>query len=232
MKKSIFLIVFSITTAFVGAQEDKYYFGVSYGKSFPLGDFAANDINNPDAGFAESGNKLDVYAGNVLSKSVTFTLTFRYQTFDTDMDKLLNSLEATDQEVVFTSSSDSWKTYYLLAGIEHKVNISKKFSLFPRVGLGPMLVSNPQFSITATNENANIGVNRSSETGLGLGYEFGIGFKRDLGGNFSLMPTFTFSGGFVTISDVDTTVDNVSTTANYKANIFTFNLGLSLAYKF
>lgn len=232
MKKYIFLIAFSVTTTFVVAQESKYYFGISYGKSFPLGDFKDDDINNSNAGFAESGNKLDVYAGKILSKNVIFTLTFRYQSFETDMDKLLNSLEATNQEAIFTGNSDSWKTYYLLGGIEYKVSISKKFSLFPRVGLGPMLVSNPQFSITGSNENTNTGVNRTSETGLGLGYEFGIGLKRDLGKNFCLMPTFTFSGGFVTISDVDTAVDGIVTTSNYKPKISTFNLGLSLAYKF
>lgn len=232
MKKYIFTIVFSITTTFVLSQESKYYFGLSYGNSFPLGDFAANDSNNSDSGFAESGNKLDVYAGSVLSKSVIFTLTFRYQSFDTNIDELLNSLKATTQGTNFIGSSDSWKAYSLLAGLEYKLNITRNFSLYPRIGLGPMLVSNPQFSITATDENTNTGINRSGETGLGLGYEFGIGLKRNLGKSFSLMPTFTFSGGFVTISDVDTTVNNTSTTSNYKPKIITFNLGLSLAFRF
>lgn len=232
MNKYIFLIVFSMTTALVIAQESKYYFGISYGKSFPIGDFAAGDITNSDAGFAESGSKLDVYMGSVLSERVIFTLTFRYQNFDTDIHELVKSLEATNQEIILNGNSDAWKIHSLLAGIEYKLNIGRKFSLYPRIGLGPMLVSNPEFSITDTDENTNTGVNRSSETGFGLGYEFGIGFKRDLGKSFCLMPTFTFSGGFVTISDIDTTVDNRSTTSNYQPKIITFNLGLSLAYKF
>lgn len=221
-----------MTTNFVVAQESKYYFGISHGKSFPLGDFKDDDINNSDAGFAESGNKFDVYGGYVLNKGIAFTFTFRYQNFDTDIDALTKGLETNNQGTVFIGNSDSWQTYYLLGGIEYKVGISKKISLFPRVGLGPMLVSNPQFSITTTNENINTEVNRSSETGLGLGYEFGIGLKHNLGKNFCLMPTFTFSGGFVTISDVDTTIDNTVTTSNYNPKISTFNLGLSLAYKF
>lgn len=232
MKKYIFIIVFSITTTVVIAQESKYYFGISYGKSFPIGDFAAEDIDNSNAGFAESGNKLDFYAGSALSEKLNFTLTFRYQNFDTDFNALVKELETTNEAANFVGSSDAWKTYSLLAGVEYKINLGRKFSLYPRIGLGPMLVSNPQFSIRATNENANTGVNRSSETDLSLGYEFGIGLKRDLGKNFCLMPTFTFSGGFATISDVDTTVDNMRTTSDYKPKIITFNLGLSLAYKF
>ena len=232
MKKHTILVVFLLITTFVIAQESTYYFGISYGKSFPLGGFAANDIDNGNAGFAESGNKLDVYGGKALSENVTFTLTFRYQNFDTDIDALTNGLETNNQGAIFIGNSDSWETYSLLGGIEYKVSISKKFSIYPRVGLGPMFVSNPQFSITATDENINTAIHRSSETGFGLGYEFGIGLKRDLGKNFCLMPTFTFSSGFVTISDVETTVDNTVTTSNYKPKISTFNLGLSLAYTF
>jgi hypothetical protein len=232
MKKYFFIIVFSITTTGVVAQESKYYFGISYGKSFQLGDFNVDDIDNYNAGFAESGNKLDFYAGRALSEKLNFTLTFRYQNFDTDVNAWVNELETTNEAANFVGSSDAWKTYSLLTGIEYKINLGRIFSLYPRIGLGPMLVSNPQFSTTTTNENTNTEVNRSSKTGIGLGYEFGIGLKRDLGKNFCLMPTFTFSGGFVTISDVDTTVDNVRSTSDYKPKIFTFNLGLSLAYKF
>tara|TARA_R110002167_G_scaffold108398_4_gene276797 strand:- start:437 stop:1135 length:699 start_codon:yes stop_codon:yes gene_type:complete len=232
MKKYIFIIVFTITTTVVVAQESNYYFGISYGKSYPLGDFKDDDINNSNAGFAEIGNKLDFYAGSALSEKLNLTLTFRYQNYDTDVNTLVKELESTNEATNFVGSSEAWKTYSLLTGIEYKINLGRKFSLYPRIGLGPILVSNPQISITATNENASTVVNRSSETGLGLGYEFGIGLKRDLGKNFCLMPTFTFSGGFVTISDVDTTVDNVRTTSDYKPKIITFNLGLSLAYKF
>ncbi|WP_308992709.1 outer membrane beta-barrel protein [Mariniflexile litorale] len=231
MKKNIFIVVFSITTTLVLAQESKYYFGISYGKSFPIGDFKDDDIINYNAGFAESGNKLDVYGGYVINKKTTLTFTFRYQNFDTDIDALTSSLEANNQSSIFTGSSDSWQTYYLLTGIAYKVSISEKFSLYPRIGFGPMLISNPEFSITGTNENTTTEVNRSSETGIGLGYEFGIGFKRAIGKSFCLMPTFTFSGGVVTISDVDTTTGNTVTTSNYKPRISTFNLGLSLAYK-
>lgn len=232
MKNYILLIVFSLATTFLVAQESNHYFGISHGKSFPVGDFAADDLNNPNAGFAKSGNKLDLYAGSVLSKRTILTLTFRYQNFDTDIDSLIEGSQANNKYTDVTGSSGSWKTYSLLLGLEYRINVSGKFHLFPRIGLGPMLVSNPQFTITATDGNTHTTMDRSSETGLGLGYEFGIGLKRDLGKNFSLMPTFTFSGGSVTISDIDTTIDDTVTSSTQKPKILTFNLGLSLAYRF
>ena len=45
------------------------------------------------------------------------------------------------------------------------------------------------------------------------------------------MPTFTFSGGLITIPDVIITTDNVSVISDYQPQIQSFNLGLSLAYK-
>ncbi|SMG13953.1 outer membrane beta-barrel protein [Arenibacter troitsensis] len=231
MKKYIFIFIFSIVTTVVG-QESKYYFGISYGKSFPIGDFAADDINNSKSGFAEGGNKLDFFAGSTLSLKLNFTITFRYQHFAPDIDQLATELETSDEATYSVETSDAWKIYSLLTGIEYKINLGRKFSIYPRIGMGPMLVTNPGVSITDTDEDSNTRMHRHSETGLGLGYELGIGLKRDLGKNFCLMPTFTFSGGFVTISDVDTTIDHVGTTSDYIPKIITFNLGLSLAYKF
>lgn len=232
MKKYFLLIALSLMTALLVAQESNHYFGISYGKSFPLGDFATDDLNNPNAGFAESGNKLDLYAGRVLGERTILTLTFRYQSFDTDIDALVEGLQANNESTAVTGSSGSWKTYSLLLGLEYRVKISGKFHFFPRIGLGPMLVSNPQYTITATDGNDHTTMDRSSGTGLGLGYEFGIGLKRDFGRHFSLMPTFMFSGGFVTLSDIDTTIDNTVTSSTQKPKILTFNLGLSLAYRF
>lgn len=232
MKKNISILLFLITTTIVFAQESKYYFGISYGKSFPLGDLKDDGINNSNSGFAESGKKLDLYVGSALSENLNFTLTFRYQNFDADIKSLIKEFETTNGATNFIGSSDAWKIHSLLAGIEYKINMGGKLSLYPRIGLGPMLVSNPELSITATNKNTYSGINRSSGTGLGLGYEFGVGLKRDLGKHFCLMPTFTFSGGIVTISDVVMTIDNVNTTSDYRPKIITFNLGLSLAFKF
>lgn len=221
-----------IAATVVFAQESKYYFGISHGKSFPLGDFKGDGINNSNSGFAESGKKLDLYAGSALTEKLNFTLIFRYQNFDADITAVVKELETTNEATNFVGSSGAWKIHSFLAGIEYKINMGGKLTFYPRIGLGPMLVSNPEFSITATDKNTDSGINRSSETGFGLGYELGVGLKRDLGKHFCLMPTFTYSGGIVTISDVGMTIDNVNTTSDYRPKIITFNLGLSLAYKF
>lgn len=50
-------------------------------------------------------------------------------------------------------------------------------------------------------------------------------------GKLLLLPTFTISGGSATIADVETRLNSVTATRDFSANILSFNLGLSLAFR-
>jgi len=117
-------------------------------------------------------------------------------------------------------------------GVAYKMVVSRKINFFPRFGLGPLIVNNPGINISSPHSSIANNFSRSSETGLGLGFELGIGLQTDLGRHFAPMPTFAFSGGLVTIPDVVTTTDNIIVTRDYQPVIRSFNLGLSLAYRF
>jgi hypothetical protein len=159
------------------------------------------------------------------------TFGFRYQTFDTEIEDLIENYNTENPGANFSGSTEDWQTYYFLVGMSYQVNITKKIDFFPRIGMGPLFVNNPGMSISSPNSTFINNFVRSSETGFGLVYELGIGFQRDLGKHFAFMPTFTFSGGLITIPDVIITTDNVSVISDYQPQIQSFNLGLSLAYK-
>jgi len=95
-----------------------------------------------------------------------------------------------------------------------------------------LVATNPGMTVSQPGGGITTNFMRSSETGIGLGYEAGIGLQTDLGRHFTLMPTFTFSGGLVTIPDVVTTTESSSVTSDFQPQIQSFNLGLSLAYRF
>jgi len=236
MKKIIIsiLVLFFYQNSF--AQEEiklpKFYLGASYGTSYSIGNFKDTDVSNPDAGFAKNGKKLDVYGGRYLNEKLTLTGTFRYQTYETEIEDLIETYNTENPGSNFTGSTEDWKSYYFLVGMAYKVNVTSKFHFFPRFGLGPLFATNPGMTITSPNGSLPNSFIRSSETGFGLGYELGIGLQKDLGKHFSLMPTFTFSGGLVTIPDVITTADNIIITDDFQPRIQSFNAGLSLAYRF
>jgi hypothetical protein len=230
----ISILIFSFhQTTFAQDLNDipKLYLGVSYGTSYSIGNFKDTDVSNPDAGFAKNGKKLDIYGGRPLSEKTTLTFGFRYQTFDTEIEDLIENYNTENPGANFSGITEDWQTYYFLVGMSYQVNITKKIDFFPRIGMGPLFVNNPGMSISSPNSTFINNFVRSSETGFGLVYELGIGFQRDLGKHFAFMPTFTFSGGLITIPDVIITTDNVSVISDYQPQIQSFNLGLSLAYK-
>lgn len=215
-----------------GEDRPTFYLGFSYGLSFPVGDFGDTDIDNPDAGFAKNGNKIDLFVGVPIDDKITIVGLFRYQSFETDIDDLVNDFRSQNPGVDFNGSTEDWQTYSLLAGLSYQIKLAKNFSVSPRFGLGPMFVRNPGFTVTDITGASVESVNRSSETGFGLGYEVGFGLRKDLGKHFSLMPAFTLSGGFITIYDVSTTIDNSQIIGDYSPSILSFNAGLSIAYLF
>lgn len=236
MKQFIFiLLAITVAQSLLGQEKlelPKFYLGLSYGTSYSIGDFADTDIRNPDAGFAKNGRKIDVFGGFFLSESTTLTAGFRYQSFETEVEDIIESFKSENSGAEFIGSTEDWQTYAFLVGFAYRVNVGKRLNFFPRVGVGPLWATNPGLAVNAPNTTITNNFERSSDTGLGLGYEVGIGFQTNLGKRFALLPTFTFSGGVVTINDITTVTDNVIIRSDYQSVISAFNLGLSLGYRF
>lgn len=235
MKRCIVILLVLVVTQSAFAQErqiPKFYLGLSYGTSFAIGDFEDVDIRNPDAGFAKDGRKVDVFGGFFLNENTTLIGTFRYQSFETEIGDIIEMFNAENPGANFTGSTEDWQTYFFLVGLAYRISVGSRLNFGPIVGLGPLLATNPGITVNAPDAAITNNFERSSETGIGVGYEVGIAFKTDLGKRLSLLPTFTFSGGFVTINDVTTITDNVIVTRDYQPIIQSFNLGLSLGYRF
>lgn len=235
MKQILFSLIFLTGFQSISAQTNQdvsFYIGASVGTAFTLGDFKDKDISNPDAGFAKNGTKLDLFGGYFLNDKITLTGNFRYQIFDTQIEDLVNELNTETPSANFSANTDSWQVYSLLVGAAYKINVYKRFAIFPRIGIGPMLVKNPSINVSSPDPAITQNFIRSTESGFGLGYELGIGLTSNLGQRLALMPTFTFSGGIATIGDVNTVTDNIVVNGNYNVIVQSFNLGISLAYKF
>ncbi len=210
----------------------KFYLGLSYGTSFPVLSFRSSDVTVDNAGFAKDGKKADVYAGYLLNEKWILTGGYRYQFFETDVTEAIETFNANNPGFDFSGTTQNWQVSYLLFGFAYRVDITKRFRIYPRFSLGPMMAKNPGISIEAPNSTITQNFQRSSETGFGIGYELGIGLQTNIGKHFSLMPNFAYCQGQPNIKDVAVTMDNLSTTADYQPRIQTFNLGLSLAYRF
>ncbi|NJL12379.1 MAG: outer membrane beta-barrel protein [Microscillaceae bacterium] len=234
--KRFILLYLLLSPGILFAQEEtyksKFYLGLSYGTSFSVGDFKDTDLENPDAGFAKNGQKFDLFMGFPIDDKITITEVFRYQSFNTEVEDLINDYKADNPGVQITGRTEDWQAFYLLVGLAYQINITKKLSFSPRFGLGPLFVKNPGITVSNPDGVISQSFNRSSESGFGLGYEIGFGVSNNFGKHFSLMPTFTFSGAYVQIKDVITSIDNVQLVSDYTPKILSFNIGIALAYRF
>jgi len=209
----------------------RFFVGVAFGASFALGDFGDTDVNNADAGYAQNGNRYDLYGGYLLNKRVTLTAGLRYQTFETDVSDVVDLFNTLNPNTTFEGENGNWESFYLLVGAAYKLPLTKRFALYPRLGVGPFWIASPDLEVQATDGMSQNNFSRSSETGLGLGYEIGVGLRTDLGKRLALLPTFTFSGGSARIAEVETQLNSLSSTRDFTASLLSFNLGLSLAFR-
>lgn len=243
MRKLILLvlIICSINTIFAQEKDSKYFIGVSYGKSLPLGDFKDNKIDldefGNNSGFANNGNKFDIFGGYYLTKDYGITGLIRYQNFTTDANSFANELKRINPTINFAVDSKDWKFASVLAGMFYNYPITKRMSIQPKGMLGLMYGSSPEITVDATNSSNARVVNVESGNSVGMAYEFGIGFKSTFGKHFALMPTFDLSGGILSFKNNKTIYSPIGGTVNtytntYNPSILTFNFGLAAAYTF
>ncbi|MEL6733838.1 MAG: outer membrane beta-barrel protein [Bacteroidota bacterium] len=229
---TFFLLVLSCMQ--VEAQSDttkRYFMGIAVGTSVALGDFQDTSLDNPDAGFAQNGNRYDIYGGYMLSKHVTLTTGVRYQTFETDVQDVVALFNNLRPGITFNGENGDWRSYYVLVGMAYRIPIVRRFQIYPRFALGPLWVRSPGLEVNTDNGVLINNFSRSSETGLGLGYDIGLGLRTNIGKYFALLPTFTFSGGRIRVPNIATNLNNVTTIRDFDTMIQSFNLGLSLAFR-
>lgn len=237
MKNWISIIFVIVITFNMSGQnttdESKYYLGVSYGKSFPLGDFKSDGAAGNYAGFAETGNKFDLFGGYNVNEKIGLLALIRTQKFSTDAESLALEAQEIAPGTQFNVESKDWKLISFLMGGVYKVPITKKMSLLPKAMMGVMFAKSPEINVVATNGSISDNSYTKSEATAGFAYEFGIGLVSKLGKHFALMPSFDISGGFLNFNDLQTQYGNGSYLyRDYNPHVLTFNLGLALAYKF
>ncbi|MEM7656882.1 MAG: hypothetical protein AAF399_12190 [Bacteroidota bacterium] len=146
-----------------------------------------------------------------LNEWVTLTAGLRCQQFATDVSEVVSLFEERNPGVVaFRGEHGDWQTYYLLLGAAYRIPIVKRFALYPRFGLGSLWTVSPGLEVQATNGASQNQFSRSSETGVGVGYELGVGLRTNLGKRFALLPIFTVNGGWVNLMAVETSFNSLT----------------------
>ncbi len=83
------------------------------------------------------------FGGFFLSENTILIGTFRYQSFDTEVEDIIETFKGENPGAEFTGSTEDWQTYYFPVGLAYRIDIGFRFNLGPVVGLGPVFAMNP-----------------------------------------------------------------------------------------
>ncbi|MGB0390930.1 MAG: transporter [Salibacteraceae bacterium] len=121
--KRIFTVVFALVCVLL-AQGQTVRFSMQLGASVPLGDFAKNDSDPQNGGFATTGFDLKFIGERVLSSNLVLGVNLGYNMFGVDEDALKKFINPTNPENVRTESQ-AFQNYNLQGRVGYDWNINE-----------------------------------------------------------------------------------------------------------
>lgn len=208
MKRNIFITILSFTVLNCSAQKnyDVNTISFSIGPSFAVGDFAKKDINNKCAGFAKTGEQINISFENKLNKNFGIAAMLSGQNNPISTSSLekqfsqqkfyslgfysgnTQSPPPTSQYTIYPNwkfEKKSWlSAAFLLGGfIDAPLNQTKSISFTAKVMVGIIYVSAPKFSGKSTSDTASAQIMQNFASGFGLAYLAEAGLKFNISKN-------------------------------------------------
>jgi hypothetical protein len=210
------------------------YLSFAIGPSIPLGNFADNKISNSNAGFANTGSKMELNAGFALVKSVDLGLKLFYSVNGYDVSALTNKLTAENPGVNWTTSGRTWDIYGGLIGFTYSHPLTKKFVSDFKIQSGLMHSSTPQMVITGSNGSKVTEDKKSASSFvymLSAGGHYPVGRLIDVVGSLEYLgssPTFNNINKFSNVTGYAPGTSTASFTQNI--SLLSFNFGFRVKF--
>jgi hypothetical protein len=213
---------------------DRGYISFAIGPGIPLGNFADNNLNNTNSGFANTGSKMELNAGYVISKSLDFSALLFYSSNSYDAVAFTNQLSSLYPGTRWTSSGRAWDIYGGLIGINYSYPLTKKFTGDFKFLTGVMNSSTPQMIATETNGTK---ITESSKSASSLAYMLSAGGHYPLGRLIDVVGSLEFlssSPTFDNISRYSSTpgylTGTMASTSNQSINLLSLNFGFRVKF--
>jgi hypothetical protein len=150
MKRLFILTTLLISAYFLNAQAN--YLIINGGLTNPVGNFADNDIDNGDAGFATIGYNLGFEAGLFFNPWVGIGGAFKFSNSGSDNDLINEHLNLKYGNILDTISftSGKYNMQNFLIGPYGKLDITNHFSIMGKFFVGVLSLFRPDQTLTWT----------------------------------------------------------------------------------
>jgi len=213
---------------------DVGYVSFSIGPSIPLGNFSSNDINNTNAGFANTGSKIEINGGFNIYESTDLALKLFYSMNSFDASSLTKKLATDNPGTTWTTSGRSWDLVGFMVGLNYSYPFRNKFVGDVKFQTGLMKSSTPQMTVTGSN-GAIITEGEKSASSfvylLSVGGHYPLGRLIDAVGSLEYLSS---SASFNNINKVSSTpgFTPVTSTSSFKQSISIISLNFGVRVKF
>ena len=234
MKPRLLLSVLIVFITLIGYSQDRGYFAVSAGPSFPNGDFGSKDVNNSAAGFATTGAIFDLTFAQKFGKTIGMTLMLRGQANPIDGQPLVDELYAQYPTFGWRSEATNWGIGGFLGGLygSFPMGASGKVTFDTRAMVGYINATSPDITLTASSVSGSFWVQSQSTSAGAFAYLLGAGFKFGVGKHLGFLLNLDYMGANPEFVDV-TTITSIGgyTTDTYSQKFGTVNVGVGIGWR-
>lgn len=234
MKKGILsLILLTLISLQIQAQDDKGFIGISVGTSIPKDDFASKDANNEAAGWANTGAIFDIsFAYKLGGGNFGITALLRGQANPTDAQAFADEFANQFAGVNWTVESASWGMGGLMLGGFGSFPISESASFDTRAMIGFLSATSPEITVTGTVPGGTVWVKQGTKPASSFALLLGAGFKFDVGSRLHLLTNIDYLGSNPEFRNVETTTSfGTRERSTFSQSMGTLNLSIGLALK-
>jgi subtilisin family serine protease len=242
--KKIFFIVLLLTVMTTVSQAQRYdflYLNFSAGPSFPIGEFASNDINNPGSGYAKIGGKGEISLGINLTPTIGLMTEFFLSSNGTNVDNYSDYLNTVYTGYNWGIESKRWNIYGIFTGLSFRTPIKKDVFVFIRAYGGYINSKSPGLIFTGDSGNVTgtLEIESSSTSAMTYKLTGGLEFKTD--DRFSVCGIIEYIGSKPKFNNVKTStnffnnatgtyISSGESKSSFDQTLSLFNIGIGFKY--
>jgi opacity protein-like surface antigen len=223
--------------------QDKGYFSISAGPSFPIGNYGSKSINSSSAGFARVGESINISYSRLLGKRIGLSATVYGQRNPINtgaleagfsQKKIYNGIwtgPTTEPPAEFPYTvypnwkfeKKSWLSSSLLAGGYGQFPLDKTnhISLTTKAMIGVIYAHSPKLSGNSTTDTSSAHIEQTDKSALGFTWLVSAGVLYNLNKNIFLLANLDYTGSneikFKNVKETITTMKGVPGSLNFSA---------------
>jgi hypothetical protein len=230
MKKEIILlslVLFAITA--FSQETRKGLIGISLGPSIPLGDYADNDGDNEDAGFAMTGLHLNLNFNYKFNENLGFAALWTGNAHPIDVDEMVDLFWSIDPSLNWEVETEAWSSGSLMGGLLVSFPYDKvDFDIKGLIGYSSSTI--PNIDVTASDGSTAVNIKQNEAVAMAFAVNLGAGLRYNVSDKIALTINMDYFSTKPEFEVATTSNFGYSSNDDFKQTINMLNISFGIGY--